>query len=209
MGWFVLRKWHLALSYVNGWNTFYIRTANFKICNPKLLLFSSSLIKRSIMKLFQTLFFLLAITLLTFACNNTTEGTEGDNTTADSTTQNTEPEATPLIIDVSGKYTYDNGENQGNGELIIQQLGNGHFNFQLMIVGPGAVPNTGKMDGSGLLNPQEREGVATIVEFGGTCQLKFTFANNQAVVETLEGDSALCGFGNNVMADGTYTREAE
>ncbi|MEL7122522.1 MAG: hypothetical protein AAFO07_23960 [Bacteroidota bacterium] len=161
------------------------------------------------MKFSQSLFFLLTIVLFSFACNNTSEETEGNNTTADSTAQETEPEVIPLIIDVSGKYTYDNGENKGSGELIVQQLGNGNFNFGLVIVGPGAVPNTGEMDASGLLNPQEGEGVATIVDFGGTCQLKFTFANNQAVIETLEGDSAVCGFGNNVMADGTYTREAE
>ncbi|MEM6379723.1 MAG: hypothetical protein AAF705_16085, partial [Bacteroidota bacterium] len=49
-------------------------------------------------------------------------------------------------------------------------------------------------------------GTYTTTAYGGTCQLAFKLAKDQIEIVTKEGDSAACGFGNRVMADGTYKK---
>jgi hypothetical protein len=103
---------------------------------------------------------------------------------------------------ITGTYTYERPNNAGSGEIKIYPSDDGTARYAILVVGPPPAHNQGLMEGKAPLNGN----VVTITntEFGGKCVIEMTFANEEVVVKTLSGDSPTCGFGNNVMADGTY-----
>jgi hypothetical protein len=107
---------------------------------------------------------------------------------------------------LAGTYAYDKGE-EGNGELRVTPTTANQFTFHLELVGGPPNHYLGSLDGSATLEPNN-EATFTLNEYGGTCRLRFRWSNagNTVEMETLEGTSPECGFGYNVVADGTYQR---
>ncbi|GAB5518521.1 MAG: hypothetical protein RhofKO_07720 [Rhodothermales bacterium] len=102
--------------------------------------------------------------------------------------------------------TYDLSAPGQDGELKVSQLDNEMMQFELMIVGGPPAHNQGFMEGSAWLNNDLTAATYSIDEYGSICELAFAFDAEGVTIETLQGDSPSCGFGNRVMADGTYTR---
>lgn len=105
-------------------------------------------------------------------------------------------------MSITGTYTYDLPKDAGSGEIKIYPSDDGTVRYAISVVGPPPAHNQGMMEGNAPL----KDNVVTITntEFGGKCVIEMTFADAEVVVKTLSGDSPTCGFGNNVMADGTY-----
>lgn len=103
---------------------------------------------------------------------------------------------------ITGTYTYERPNNAGSGELKIYPSDDGTTRYAISVVGPPPAHNQGMMEGTAPF----KDNVVTITntDFGGKCVIQITIADGEAVVKTLSGDSPTCGFGNNVMADGTY-----
>lgn len=114
----------------------------------------------------------------------------------------TEGESVVEHFTITGTYTYELPNNAGSGEIKIYPSDDGTAQYALQVVGPAPAHNQGMMEGTAPL----KGNVVTITntDFGGKCVIEMTFANAEVVVKTLSGDSPTCGFGNNVMADGTY-----
>lgn len=112
----------------------------------------------------------------------------------------------PMTIAVMGTYTYELPNEAGSGTLQVSQTASNEFNFKLEVVAGPPAYNQGMMEGTATLNP---DGTATytINEYGGECTLEFTWSDIGVSIKTLKGDSPTCGFGNNVVADGDYTRQ--
>lgn len=104
---------------------------------------------------------------------------------------------------IMGTYTYELPNEGGSGELKINPSEDlSQVRYELTVVGPPPAYNQGMMEGTVPL-----EGMVVKIgtdQFGGKCTIELTFSDGQVVAKTLEGDSPKCGFGNNVMADGTY-----
>ncbi len=112
-----------------------------------------------------------------------------------------EQEDTPPSL--TGTFSYELPNNAGSGELKVNQLDDASLRFSLSVTGGPPAHNMGMMEGKATI----RDGnVADIItnEYGGTCHLQLAFSGNQVVIKTLEGNPPVCGFGNNVIADGTY-----
>lgn len=112
-----------------------------------------------------------------------------------------ELEDTPPAL--TGTFTYQLPNDAGNGELKVNPLEDGNLRFSLSIVGGPPAHNMGFMEGKATLRDDHIADIVT-EEYAGKCHLQLTFSDNQVVIKTLEGDSPACGFGNNVIADGTY-----
>jgi len=103
---------------------------------------------------------------------------------------------------ITGTYTYELPKEAGSGEIKIYPSDDGTVRFAILVVGPPPAHNQGMLEGNAPLNGN----VVTIStkEYGGECKIELTFGEGQVVAKTLAGGSPECGFGNNVMADGTY-----
>lgn len=105
-------------------------------------------------------------------------------------------------MSITGTYTYELPKDGGSGEIMIYPSDDGSVRYAISVVGPPPAHNQGMMEGTAPL----KDNVVTITntQFGGKCVIEMTFADAEVVVKTLSGGSAECGFGMNVMADGTY-----
>ncbi|MBK8565382.1 MAG: hypothetical protein IPN76_19055 [Saprospiraceae bacterium] len=105
-------------------------------------------------------------------------------------------------MSITGTYTYELPKNAGSGELKIYPSDDGTVRYAIMVVGPPPAHNQGTMEGKAPF----KDNVITITntDFGGKCVIEITITDGEAVVKTLSGGPSECGFGNNVMADGTY-----
>ena len=104
---------------------------------------------------------------------------------------------------VTGTYSNRTSEfkilDQGGGQLKIQF--DGSFPYR---VGKELMANTGTASGTATLNGN----VAVFVPEGfESCKITLRFAGRSLKV-TQEGTDSDCGFGNRVMATGTYTRRS-
>lgn len=107
---------------------------------------------------------------------------------------------------INGTYGYDLGE-QGHGELWVRRLSLDAFQFKLSLTGPPPAHNQGLMSGVVKnFNPAQYSATYAINEYGGECEIQFEWDNTGVSIRTLKGESATCGFGNRVMADGDYKR---
>jgi len=108
----------------------------------------------------------------------------------------------PTDFQVTGTYTYELPKDAGSGEIKILATDGETVRFAISVVGPPPAYNQGTMEGTAPIMGD----VATIstTEYGGKCTIILTFSDGQIVAKTLAGGSAECGFGNRVMADGTY-----
>lgn len=108
----------------------------------------------------------------------------------------------PMEGGVTGTYSFELPNNAGSGELNILDNGDETIRFSLVVVGGPPSHNQGMMEGKAPL----KGNTATISteEFGGKCVIDLTFTDGQVVAKTVTGGPSECGFGMNVMADGTY-----
>lgn len=103
---------------------------------------------------------------------------------------------------ITGTYTYELPKEAGSGEIKIYPSDDGTVRFAISVVGAPPAYNQGMMEGTA---PLEGNVVKiSTSEYGGKCTIELTFNDGEVVAKTLEGDSPACGFGHNVMADGTY-----
>jgi hypothetical protein len=108
---------------------------------------------------------------------------------------------------INGTYSYDLGE-QGGGELWVRRLSLDQFQFKLSVSGPPPSHNQGLMSGVVKnFNQAEYSATYAINEYGGECEIQFTWDNTGVSLKTLKGEPATCGFGNRVTADGDYKRQ--
>ncbi|MEM1093239.1 MAG: hypothetical protein AAGJ10_01430 [Bacteroidota bacterium] len=133
----------------------------------------------------------LGLTLTFFACQKPAS----DSSTADAATSET-PQLT-------GTYAFEAGARSGELKVVQDDTS---IQFDLLVVGPPPAYNQGYMGGEATLGSDTMTATYSISEFGGVCELSFSFDAETATIETLQGDSPTCGFGRGVMADGTYTR---
>lgn len=140
-------------------------------------------------------FSFLIITILVFgSCKNQPAETNQEETPA-------KTEAATATDTYSGIYAYSNGEN-GGGEIKVVQKGDS-IQFALRIVGRPPAYNQGMMDGTAALVGN----VATVdIQEFGKCKFTITFSDKEAVIVSQE-DAYDCGFGNGVIADGTYVKK--
>ncbi len=104
---------------------------------------------------------------------------------------------------LQGIYSYDLPDFGGNGVLKVSQLDDTNVRFSLTIVGGPPAHNQGMLEGTAQLRPNGKMDITT-EGFGGKCHIEASFEGETAILKTLAGGSAACGFGNGIVADGTY-----
>jgi hypothetical protein len=105
---------------------------------------------------------------------------------------------------ITGTYVFELPNEAGSGEIKILENEDQTVRFALMVVAGPPAYNQGYMEGTAPLT----DNVVTISteEYGGKCTITLSFSNDEIIAKTVAGDASACGFGNNVMADGTYQR---
>ena len=106
---------------------------------------------------------------------------------------------------VTGSYELRWPEGSGCN-LRVQQLSDSlRFDFDCWRGGPS--PHTG--EASGTIALADRQAVYSTTEFGGQCEIRFSFTTGAVVVKETESFDGACGFGFDVHADGPYRRTSE
>ena len=141
--------------------------------------------------------FLLLLLTLTWTCNCSDE-TEEVPTESSAPTQ-TPP--TPVVIPVTGTYTLDRGEG-GTAELRVQQLDAETVRYALEVVGGAPSFNQGYYANQTSIDDDHRFYITPTED----CRIAVQLTEAGAQISTETGDAADCGFGNRVLADGTYQR---
>ncbi len=108
---------------------------------------------------------------------------------------------------ITGTYSFELPNMVGSGELEVLDNGDGTIRFALVVVGPPPAHNQGYMEGTAKLTGNTA--TLTTAEYGGKCAIDLSFGEDEVVAKTVSGGSSECGFGNNVMADGTYKRTSD
>jgi hypothetical protein len=108
----------------------------------------------------------------------------------------------PMEGSVTGTYGFELPNDAGSGELKVLDNGDETIRFKLVVVGPPPAHNQGYLDGTAQL--MGNTATITTTDFGGKCVIELSFGADEVVAKTVTGGSAECGFGNRVMADGTY-----
>lgn len=106
------------------------------------------------------------------------------------------------LADLTGTYTYSFGEEEGSGELLVQQSGTKLF-MALSTVTGGPAYNQAFIDKTPILL-KGNKAIYSSTEFG-TCKIQFTFSQNAVRVDYLN-DAFDCGFGARASASGSYIR---
>ncbi len=106
-------------------------------------------------------------------------------------------------VEITGTYELQS-ENR-SGELLLSQLDNEAFRFQLTVIGGSPSHNQGLAEGEAWF-ADKRKGFIQLGTREAPCVIQLTFEEGQVIVETQQGNSASCGFGQGVIADGTYIR---
>lgn len=106
---------------------------------------------------------------------------------------------------LTGTYSYDLGNDQGAGELLVKQLENNQVKVSFNIVMHGPAFNQGSGEGIITLN-ENLEGDFMTDEFGEECKIRFSFNGNRVISKQLAGNFMDCGFGNNVYADQEFSK---
>lgn len=103
----------------------------------------------------------------------------------------------------TGTYQYVLPNDGGAGSVLVSQTGPETIKFSLEVVGTAPAYNQGILEGNATLVSINQYDFSS-TEFGSPCTLLFEFSENEVTIVTKAGDSAACGFGANVRADGTY-----
>lgn len=157
--------------------------------------------------------FALFLTFFVVACGNDSTSTETDtNTTTDTTettaVDNSSSPSTYTAGDVTGTYLWGDQEGEGGGGyLAIEQQDDGSLKFELDITNGAPNYHTGTATGTMPLDGN----IATFstTEFDGDCQITFTFNGTNVDVKQVSGNDFECGFGQGVVAQGTYTKDKD
>lgn len=121
------------------------------------------------------------------------------------------PQPRTILENVTGTYTYGDQEDpdNGGGYLVVEQLEDQQLKFQLDL-NRGA-PNFNSGYASGTMVLKGNTAIWTTEEYnmdGGTgCTISFLFTEDQVVIDQEQGSPVECGFGNGVLASGTYVKQ--
>ena len=141
-----------------------------------------------------TLFLLLTL-FWTCNCSDETEELPTESSTT------VEPTPAPVVIPVTGTYTLDRGEG-GTGELQVQKIDDQTVRYVLDVVGGAPSYNQGFYANQTALIDGERFYITPTED----CRILVELTEAGAEITTESGHAADCGFGNRVLADGTYQR---
>lgn len=156
-----------------------------------------------------------SLVLFLFSCNSGT--TTGNTSAVDSTETRAEslsPTATPSFtgtyIDGNSEIIRklaDGGQTEGaGGYLALEQSGPDSLKFELNLF-KGA-PNYHSGTAEGMLSLKDNVATFFSTEYGDNgCKITFTFNGDEIVVEQVEGSDIECGFGQGVVAFGTYKKD--
>ena len=107
----------------------------------------------------------------------------------------------------AGKYSYDNGEGYGEGEVIVYPESDSTILFYIQLQAGEPSYNMGDLCGRVTLT--DGKGVfefkSDYAEEG--CKWSMNFADNKLVIEIID-EQYECGFGYGVYADGNYNRKS-
>lgn len=82
--------------------------------------------------------------------------------------------------------------------------GGGDVEFQLDLWGGPPANNSGGMEGH--VSTKGGKTAFETKEFGALCRIEFTFSSRQLILRQVLGSPAECGFGNGILAEGTFIR---
>lgn len=120
-------------------------------------------------------------------------------------------QARGLIEDVSGTYIMGDQEGtEGGGYLAIQQLDDNQLKFELDL--NNGAPNYHSGTAYGTITRDGNVAVYTTSEYamgGESCAISFVFEPDQVGVEQKQGSDMACGFGQGVIANGTFKKTSE
>lgn len=142
---------------------------------------------------------------------NLTDTTAPSTSVPNDGTSEQAPNSRAIPENVTGTYTYGDQEDpdSGGGYLVIEQLEDHQLTFQLDL-NRGA-PNFNSGYASGTMVLEGNTAIWTTEEYnmdGGTgCTISFLFTEDQVVVDQEQGSPVECGFGNGVLASGTYAKQ--
>lgn len=162
-----------------------------------------------------SLLLLTGLLFVLFACNNSSST---DNTIAvDSTDTRAENLNPPAEQVFTGTYTNGDWEiveklaggegeddDAGGGYLAIEQKGADSLKFELTLFN--GAPNYHTGTAEGMLHLKDNVATFETEEFDSKCKITFTFSGDEVKVDQVDGNDFDCGFGQGVMAFGTYKR---
>lgn len=150
---------------------------------------------------------LLASSLLLFACKGSTGTTTIDNADSTRTVSSDSNPNSNINTNITGTYVMGNRlkeSDEGGGYFAAQQIGDSlKFELTIMNGGPGYHSGTA----TGMMPLKNNVAIFTTNEFAGECQIVFTFKGNEVEVNQAKGGDFDCGFGQGVMAYGTFKKE--
>lgn len=117
----------------------------------------------------------------------------------------------PLSENITGTYTFGDQEGaEGGAYLAIKEQEDDSLKFELDInVG---APNYNSGTATGVMKLENNVAIFKTTEYSEEepCSITFTFnSDNSILIEQDAGSSFSCGFGNNVFADGLYTKQKD
>ena len=121
------------------------------------------------------------------------------------------PNARAMPEDVSGTYIYgDQESSEGGGYLAIKQLEDGRLKFELDLSNGAPSYHSGTITGT--MELDGNTAVFTTREFvmqegQVPCAISFLFQGDQIIVDQEQGSDMSCGFGQGVIADGTFDKQ--
>ena len=114
------------------------------------------------------------------------------------------------VAEITGtfRYTFGAKYKKSSSDIKIASAGKGKIHVAMELIYPYIVKgdlmaNTGELDGMATINGDTA--VYESSEFG-QCKITLKFAKPGVLLVTQQGSDADCGFGHNVMADGTYRK---
>ena len=163
------------------------------------------------------------LTITWVACDGPANDPSNDGNGTDTTgttTPKPDPETpeqsgTPRSIpeNMTGTYTFGDQEDpdSGGGYLVVEQLEDQQMKFQLDLNRGAPRFNSGYA--SGTMTLTGNQAIWTTEEYnmdgGEGCTISFVFEADQVVVTQETGGPVECGFGNGVLATGTYAKQAD
>jgi hypothetical protein len=166
-----------------------------------------------------TNFFLGLTTFLLVACG-------GSSTETTTTTTNNQDSSAVVEVDssalkrvvnetlsgsITGTYTFGDQESaEGGGYLAIKKQKGDSLKFELDInIG---APNYNSGTATGVMKLENNVAIFKTTEYSEEepCSITFTFnSDNSILIEQNAVSSFSCGFGNNVFANGLYTKQKD
>ncbi len=154
--------------------------------------------------------FILATSLLLFACKGNTGANTNPNTTDSTRTSSTNNIPVNVDAKITGTYFDGDGPVEAAADrvgtyLAVEQLGTDSLKFELTIVN--GEPNFHSGSAAGVIPIKDNVAIFATKEFAGECQIIFTFKDKEVELNQAKGGDFDCGFGQGVMAYGTLKKQ--